>query len=76
MALTGLLSLVIYLLIVGVIIWLILWVLDQIPGIPEPVIRMVRIVVIVLAVLFIVQLLLNLIGGPNLVQLPKVSSVN
>jgi hypothetical protein len=71
MAITGLLSLVIYLLIVGVVIWLILWVLDQIPGIPEPVVRMVRIVVIVIAVLIVVQLLLNLIGGPNFMTLPK-----
>lgn len=71
MALTGLLSFVIYLLILGVILWLVIWVLDQIPGIPEPVIRMVRIVVIVVAVLIVVQMLLNLIGGPSLIQLPK-----
>ena len=67
----GLISLIIYLLIIGVLLALAYWVLDAIP-IPQPINRIVKIIIVVLAVLVIVMLLLQLVGGGG-VNLPKLA---
>jgi hypothetical protein len=55
----ALLSLLLYVVVVGLIVWLALYVLDQFP-IAEPFNRIARIIIIVLAVLIIILMLLSL----------------
>ena len=64
-----LLTLVIYCLVLGLIVWLVHYVIDVIP-ISEPFARIAKILVIVVAVIIIILLLLSLIdGGPA--RLPR-----
>jgi hypothetical protein len=62
---SALLSLVVYILVLGLIVWLLLYVLDQFP-LPEPFHRVARVVIVVIAVLFLIVLLLDLVGGGNM----------
>jgi glucan phosphoethanolaminetransferase (alkaline phosphatase superfamily) len=57
----GLINLIVWLLVVGILIALVYWLLDAIP-IPQPINRIVKIVVIVVAALVLILLLLQLIG--------------
>jgi hypothetical protein len=57
----ALLYLVIYLIIVGVVIWLLLYLVDNIP-IPEPFHRVARVAIMVVGVLIVIVLLLNFVG--------------
>jgi hypothetical protein len=59
--LTSLIHLVIYLIVAGVIIWLLLYLIDVIP-LPEPFNRVARIVIIVIGVLIVILALLSFIG--------------
>jgi multisubunit Na+/H+ antiporter MnhB subunit len=59
-----LVTLLIYLLVLGIVIALIYWVLDAIP-VPQPINRIVKIVVIVVVALVLIMLLLQLLGGPD-----------
>lgn len=68
---SGLINLIVYLLIVGVLLALVYYVLDAIP-IPQPINRIVKIVVVVVACLIIIMVLLQLVGGPS-GGLPKLS---
>lgn len=70
----GLITLIIWLLVIGILVALAFWLLTEIPGIPEPIVRIIRIVIIVVTVLVIVTLLLQLVGGAGL-SLPKLSAV-
>jgi hypothetical protein len=66
----GLINLIIWLLIVGILVALAFWVLTQIPGIPAPIVQIIRVVITVVVVLVIVMLLLQLVGGgPGLPKL-------
>jgi hypothetical protein len=56
-----LVHLLITLLAVGLITWLALWILQQFP-LPDPLGRVIRVVIIVVAVLIVIGVLLNL-GG-------------
>jgi hypothetical protein len=60
---SALLSLVIYIIVLGLVVWLILYIINMIP-LPEPFGRIARIVLIVLAVLILINLLLGLVGSP------------
>ena len=64
----GLVNLLIYIIVIGLILWLALYVISQLP-LPEPFGAVARIVVIVIAVLLLILLLLQLVGGgvPTLV---------
>lgn len=64
-----LITLIIYLLVLGIILWLIYYVLDAIP-IPEPINRIVKIAVVVIVSLVVIVLLLQLIGV-NLGNVPR-----
>ncbi len=69
----GLIQLVVWLLVIGILVALVYWVLDAIP-IPEPINRIVKIVLVVLVALVVILLLLQLIGvGGTGINLPKLS---
>ena len=59
-----LITIIIYCLVLGLIVWLLNYLIDVIP-LQEPFARIARIVVIVLAVLIVIMLLLSLVdSGP------------
>jgi hypothetical protein len=68
----GLVTLIIYLLVLGILIALVYYVVDAIP-LPPPINRIVKLVVVVLAALVVIVLLLNLIGAAN-INLPKLGT--
>jgi len=65
----SLIHLVMYLIVVGLIAWLLMWLIDYIP-VPPPFNRVARIVIMTIAVLIVCFLLLDLVGGagPRLVR--------
>lgn len=58
---TALIHLVIYIVVIGIIVWLLLYLISAIP-LPEPFNRVARICIIVLSVLIVILLLLQFIG--------------
>jgi hypothetical protein len=67
----SLVEFIIYLIILGVVVWLLLWLIDYVP-LPEPFNRVGRVLVIVVGVLILILLLLNLagtIGGFHITEL-------
>jgi len=70
----ALINLIIYLLVLGILIWLVMYVIDAIP-IPDPAGRMIKLAVMVVAVIVIILLLLQLIGmgGSGGFSLPKLA---
>lgn len=69
----GLVNLIIWLIVVGILLALVYWVLDAIP-IPEPINRIVKVVVVVVAALVLILLLLQLLGVGAGVDIPKIAS--
>jgi hypothetical protein len=70
----GLINLIVWLLVVGILLALVYWVLDAIP-IPDPINRIVKIVLVVVACLVVILLLLDLVGGGiQGVNIPKVTA--
>jgi len=65
-----LVSLIIYLLVVGILMWLVYFVIDAIP-IPDPPARFIKIAIVVLAVLVVVLMLLNFTGIHTGIDMPK-----
>ena len=59
---TGLIYFVVYLLIIGLILWLLIYVVDNIP-MPAPFAQIARVVIIVVGCLIVIIMLLQLIGG-------------
>lgn len=59
----GLLSFLIYLVVVGLIFWCIWWFLGYV-GIPEPFNKVLRVVLGLFALIIVVNLLLGLVGTP------------
>ena len=55
-------STLISIIVVGVIVWLLLYVIDYI-GLPEPFNKVAKVLIIVFAVLWLISILLPLIGG-------------
>jgi len=64
MSIDLLLSLVIYLIVIGAICWLLWWLIGFV-GIPEPFNKIARGIVAVVAVVLLIGLLLSLVGGPS-----------
>jgi hypothetical protein len=62
MGLESLLSLVIYVLVIGAICWLLWWLIAFI-GVPEPFAKIARGIVAVVAVVLLIGLLLSLVPG-------------
>jgi hypothetical protein len=67
----GLVNLIIFLLVVGILLALVWYVLDAIP-IPQPINRIVKVAISVIAALVVILLLLQLIGVSTGVDVPKV----
>lgn len=53
---------IIHLIIIGLIVWVLFWALGQI-GLPEPFNKVVRVVLILLACVFVINFLLSLTGN-------------
>ncbi len=68
LAITGetLLYFFIWLVIAGVIYWLLTWLLGQI-GLPEPFGKVAKVVLAIIAVIFVINALLVLVGKPFIV---------
>jgi len=66
-----LVTLIIYLLILGLLMALVFYVIDAIP-IPDPFGRFLKIAVIVIACLVVILLLLQMVSGGGGVALPKI----
>jgi hypothetical protein len=62
-------SIIFSILIVGIIVGLILWLVDYIGIIPEPFAKVIKIVVVVFAVIWLISVLLPLIGGGTVTPL-------
>jgi hypothetical protein len=58
---TALVHLVIYIVVLGVIVWLLLYLIDAVP-VPEPFSRVARVAITVLGVLILILLLLQFVG--------------
>lgn len=67
---TALVHLVIYLVVIGIIVWLLLYLIDVIP-LPEPFNRVARICIIVLSVLIVILLLLQFIGVDSGIRITR-----
>jgi hypothetical protein len=67
---SALVTLIIYLLVLGLLYWLVIYVVDAVP-IPDPPNRIIKIALMVIMVLIVVVLLLNLIGVGTGLDLPK-----
>lgn len=63
LSLAGLVELVIYLIVVGGIIWLLLWIIGY-AGVPEPFAKVARIIIMIVAVLICINILLGFVGSP------------
>lgn len=70
MSIDALLSVVVYLVVVGLIFWAIWWFIGQV-GVPEPFNKIIRVIVGLVALIFVITLLLSLLGHP-LVPLVRV----
>lgn len=60
---TALVYFVVYLIVLGLIIWLLLYLVDAVP-LPAPFNRIAKVAITVIGVLIVILLLLNLIGEP------------
>ena len=69
----ALINLIVYLLVVGLLYWLVLYVIDTVP-IPDPPARIIKIALMVLMVLVVILLLLQMIGGVSGIDLPKLAN--
>jgi hypothetical protein len=70
---TALVTLIIYLIILGLLYWLVLAVLDAVP-LPDPFAKIVRIALLAIMVLVVIMLLLNLIGVSTGLELPRLNA--
>jgi hypothetical protein len=59
---SALLTLLVYLLVLGVVVWLVFYVLSMFP-LPAPFDRVARVVVVVIVGIILIMLLLDLLGG-------------
>ena len=68
----ALINLVFWLLILGILVALIFWVLNEIP-LPAPLNRIIYVALVVVVVLVVVVMLLQLAGGGGGMSLPKIA---
>jgi hypothetical protein len=68
----ALITLVIYAIVIGLICFLLLWLVDSIP-LPEPFRTVARAAIMIIAVLIVILLLLQLVGGGGSIRLPKLN---
>ena len=60
-----LLTLIVYALVIGLLLWLLSYVLRSFP-VPEPFRKIIWIAAVVIAVIFLIMLLLDVVGGGNI----------
>jgi len=71
MDINSLVSFVVYLVIIGLIFWVIWWFVGYV-GVPEPFNKVIRVVLGLFALIIVVGLLLSLVGHPlGLIQLRR-----
>lgn len=63
LSLSALVEIVIYLIIVGGVLWLLLWLISYC-GVPEPFAKVAKIIVMVIGVLILINVLLSFAGSP------------
>ena len=63
LSLAGLVELIIYLCIVGGVVWLLLWLIGYL-AVPEPFSKVAKIIIMVFCVLLLINLLLGFLGTP------------
>lgn len=63
LSLSGLVELVIYLIVVGAVLWLLLWLIGY-AGLPEPFAKVAKIIIMVIAVIILINVLLGFVGQP------------
>ena len=68
---SALVTLIIYLLVLGLLYWLVNYIIDTVP-IPDPPARIIKIALMVIMVLVVVVLLLNLLGMGTGLDLPRI----
>jgi hypothetical protein len=61
-SLTGLVNFLLYLIVAGLIFWLLSWLIDYV-GVPDPFQKVARVVLAVAAVFVVIYALLSLVGG-------------
>lgn len=70
--LASLVTLVVYIIVVGLILWLLLWALDQLPAV-EPFKTVARVLIIVIGVLILIALLLGFVGEAPKLKLSELT---
>lgn len=68
MDISQLVHIVIYLLIIGGVFWLLWWLIGYINP-PEPFNKIIRVIIVVVAVIFCINLLLGLAGGTPFIRI-------
>jgi heme A synthase len=61
-SLSGLVSIVVYLIVAGLILWLLWWLVGYV-GLPEPFRKVANVVLAVVAVLIVIGILLSMLNG-------------
>lgn len=61
-SITGLVNIVVYLIVIGLIFWLLWWLINYV-GLPEPFRKIANVIMAILAVLAIIGVLLSVVGG-------------
>jgi hypothetical protein len=62
LSLTALVSVVVYLIVAGLIFWLLWWLINYV-GLPEPFRKVASVILAILAVLVVIGILLSLVNG-------------
>jgi hypothetical protein len=63
LSIEGLVEAVVYCLVLGAVVWLLLWIIGYC-GLPEPFNKVARMIIMVVAVLILIGLLLSFVGHP------------
>ncbi len=63
MSIDALLSVLVYVCIIGLIFWVVWWAIGAI-GVPEPFNKVIRVILVLVAALFAISILLGLVGHP------------
>jgi len=63
LSLSGLLEIIIYLVVVGLIFWCIWWFVGYV-GVPEPFNKVIRVIMGLVALIIVINLLLGMVGTP------------
>jgi hypothetical protein len=68
---SALVTLIIYLLVLGLLYWLVIYIIDTVP-IPDPPARIIKIALMVIMILMVIVLLLNMLGMGTGLDLPRI----